>query len=237
MKYLLPLTLFSVIAVSCANDEPANPTTNGIILNKVYTSSYIESDTVRLFTKQGEVLDSEVKADYMQRHNQLGQLTGNPNHPYRNNIDINEVQVNIQFEKDSAIVQTNFVPIVTPTTKYSYNVVNEFITFRSPDTLSVSNVFVLDFIPDIILHNAYSEIVSDPQRDGKHLYKSLDEYYSYTISENRLRTPLLYISWNLKDYSFTGAPLPTINEFDEQSYHNLNEGDTVLLRQAYLILE
>ena len=243
MKNLLPLALLGLLTFACTDDDSKKPASDGIILNKAYTSSYIQSDTVRLFTKQGEVLDSDAKADFIQRHTMPSDISQGLGHPFERDLNSEDLFTEMIFAEDSAIFNMD---IPTPSglgnqsgSKYSYQIHDNFIELTFPDTFYIPNEFVIpNFTPDITLHaGVYSEVVPDPYNEGKYIRKSVIKQYAY-IEGGKIKIPLLYTHWKLNPNNLLNYPqYPGNNEFDENSYPNFDEGDTLLLRQAYLILE
>lgn len=229
----IPILFIFFGATACSKDELSNQ------LKDRYESSRMEFSDLRIFTRNGEILDSSLKNKIIERYKQLNTF----------DFAFLEEDRKIKVDETSTLIfQSNSASITSAdeSDEYSYQIADSFIRFIQSQEVSYitsNDNFVTDrLVAHQPLHNAYETIPTTTGFSTK--VTERPERYA-RIQSSQLRFPLieffLYSNNSFSNSLGGGISIQTANsinnELNENVFSELSENDKLLVQQNWLIFE
>lgn len=217
-KYILVLLISSIIW-GCTNED--NPSESTLI--KHYKKTSTEVASIRAFTKDGEILDKNAEQIFLkqnQGYNNIFEET-----PFEN--------LNIRLFEETALITSD-----DHIAEYNYTQEGDFMRFRSLDTTSVAVFGSQDLISDHLI--AHQPLYIKKEADPSGIFTdvtTVPEMYAQVKSDT-IKFPTLYYFWHKK--SSNNSVLVSgfkNNELNESFYSEIPQGDTIFVKQDWVILQ
>ena len=248
MKNFLILFIIPCLLVACSDDEDQAH----INVNKVYRYARTEESPVRLFVQAGEITDQALIDKVVNRLNTVDSLGFTTNSRSSGDILVETVTLPDRLLLTDTISFRNNLAIFNDK-PYSYTVQENLVKFVALDTVHIFNYDpVFDSISQYIgrYRHDYLESYTVSRGNGvMELTLAHQERYA-RIRSNQLRFPNLFFHF----YRFGSAAIsPSTGEIIYDSYAHLankgnnelnsnifmriDENDTLLVQESWLIFE